>query len=273
VRFVIPEGNPSLVPGSAILRVEVHRREREELLMTTILKKSVQGLAAKLHTIHPGVVLPLVAVGGWLIAPGLGIGDTTSPAPLDQAVAAVDRTVGNLLGSKAADANNPPSATTTGVAALTPAAPATGGGLFGGNQSSGNTGGGGGSGAGSSTPPKPQGQAQASLPAKTTTPSVAAPHPAPWTFPGAQATTTPNTPRVAAMPRPSPPPGTPPVVAMPRPMVPPGPAMQAPPQHVTVVVPPPPAPPPVVIRLPFPPRLVFPRPPVIRAPVVVARRH
>jgi hypothetical protein len=221
--------------------------------MTTTLKKVFLGAAAKIHTIHPALVLPLVAAGSWLITPALGIGDPEKPGPIDQAVATVRSTIAPP-GSKPADVSTEP-VITTGMAppAPAPATPEAGGGLlrglFGGNQS-GNAGGGAGNGGGkSSAQPKQQPQTQASLPSKPATTGTATPHPAtPSMFAGPRPMPTPNTPPVAATAKPAVPAPSPPVMAQPAPA------------------------PARLLLVPFVPRPFF-RPPIMRVPFVVARHR
>ena len=135
--------------------------------MTTTLKKIFLGTVAKVHTIHPGLVLPLVAVAGWLVAPALVMGAADKQERADQPVAM------DGAAAKPAEAN------TEFLNGLL-------GGLFGGGASSGSAGaGGGGSGSGSdsgnSSRSKPPGQMQASLGPKTSTTGAAPAHPGPTT--------------------------------------------------------------------------------------------
>jgi hypothetical protein len=215
--------------------------------MTTTLKKVFLGAAAKIHTIHPALVLPLVGIGAWLIAPALVMGDADKAGAGDQIV-----TTGSAAaGEKPADAGAQPQYAP--VAAVMPApavaaAPAAGGGfwsglagLFGRGESSGGDGGGGdrgGSGGGNSPRSKPPGQQQSRLAARTPHPETGAAGAHGATPPGlAQSkppagsntspavtmpkqATPPNTLPMGALPRPMPPQGAAPMVAMPRPIPP-----------------------------------------------------
>ena len=54
--------------------------------MTTGVRRALQGVSAKIQTVHPGLIMPLVAVGCWLTT-GLASGDDGErPGPFDSLV-------------------------------------------------------------------------------------------------------------------------------------------------------------------------------------------
>ncbi len=225
----------------------------------TLDTSSLGTLTRSLHKIHPALVLPLIAVGGWLLAPPLAGGDADKQGQIDPVIATTGTAPG--LGTRSAEANPQPQFGTVATVAPALAAPASGGllsNLFGGNQSSNNGDGGSAPGSGSRSKPQAQTQASPAPASKGIAPVHAAATPA-SSGPG------PTTPRVVAMPRSTPPPGTPPVAVMPRPVMP------SPPVVVQPV--PPPAPvmrPPVVAVLPILP-FILGHAPVGRAPIAAAR--
>jgi hypothetical protein len=242
---------PTIFPGRLAMIERSNRISNMGITMTSD-RYSIGTLTRSLHKIHPGLVLPVIAVGGWLLAPALTGGDAATRGPIENFIATTGTALG--LGPQTTEGTHQPPATAGAVARAS--APAAGGGLFaslfGGDPSSGNGGGGGtGSGGGKSPQSQPQAQPQA-----TSKPSIAPVHPAAATY---------AAPHLAAMPHPILPPNTPPVAVMPRPVMPalaPAVVVQAAPAPVRLAI--------LVGPLLVPPFL-FGRPPIGRAPVVVMR--
>jgi hypothetical protein len=139
--------------------------------MTTTTQTPFQAFAAKTHAFHPAVALPLVALGAWLLAPALVIGNAGTPKG-DQA-----QPVSGA--GPAAPANTLPPAGSYRIASATPAnpvandgpsdgyfggpAPRNGNGAFDGGGGGGGGDSGGGSGGGNSSRQKSHGQKDAAL--------------------------------------------------------------------------------------------------------------
>jgi hypothetical protein len=135
-------------------------------------------LLTKLHTIHPGLVLPVIGFGAWLTTTAVLVLLEPKPGPGDRAVVTPDATTGS-----AETGGTPPAGTNTQAPysivgpVPAPAVPASGGllsgilgGLLGGG---GGDSGGGGFGDGNAARPKAPGQTRASLVPKPSTTGTA----------------------------------------------------------------------------------------------------
>jgi hypothetical protein len=105
----------------------------------------LQTITARLHTVNPAVVVVPIAIAGWL-APGLAIGDATTPTPAEQATQQLNKAielVRGIGGSNApATATTPGSPQSPGVTIMAAPAPALSPTIVGGSgMSGGNSGG------------------------------------------------------------------------------------------------------------------------------------